>query len=150
MPFITQTVFPESFSGTYLTLHFSVRARALGSFTSAVFAIICGNLLGLWLDKKSVSLKTRARYGFFAVMGTQGAWWVYSTIIQNEFQKSGVVYDWADGTGFAKGFVLYLFLVAGFQVNYLYCYFLCGTLVTEPADILRIGGLLRATESAAQ
>ncbi|SCV70843.1 BQ2448_3605 [Microbotryum intermedium] len=182
VPLIVQAVFPESFNGTYLTLHFSVRARALGSFLSAIVAIIAGNLLGWLLDSKKFSLKSRARYSFFVVLGLQGIWWIWSTGIQSEYQPNNTMLDWSS-PGFGRGFALYIFLVAGFQLNYLYLYFVVGNrksqqllillrkhqnvstdfpsalfilllprraVVTEPADIIRIGGLLRATESAAQ
>ncbi|ORY91542.1 major facilitator superfamily domain-containing protein [Leucosporidium creatinivorum] len=149
VPLIVCTVFPESYSYTYTALAFSVRGRALGSFLSGVVAIVAGNLLGFLLDRKNISLKTRARAAFFIAMGLQGCWWVWSTIITKQLHDSGRTYDWSD-EGFGKAFALYLFLVTGFQLNYLYLYFVCGTLVEEPADIIRIGGLLRATESAAQ
>ncbi|BGP38850.1 hypothetical protein JCM10450v2_002806 [Rhodotorula kratochvilovae] len=149
VPLITQAVFSESFNSTFLTLHYTVRARALGSFLSAVVCIIAGNLFGLLIDSKRLNLKQRARYSFFVVLGLQGAWWTWSIIINNEFRKTGAVYDWND-PGFGKGFGSFLFIAIGFQLNYMYLYFVCGALVTAPADILRIGGLLRATESAAQ
>ncbi|SGY79267.1 BQ5605_C008g05091 [Microbotryum silenes-dioicae] len=181
VPLIVQAVFPESFNGTYLTLHFSVRARALGSFLSAIVAIVAGNLLGWLLDSKKFSLKSRARYSFFVVLGLQGIWWIWSTVIQSDYQPHNTMLDWSS-PGFGRGFALYIFLVAGFQLNYLYLYFVVGNrkmiytsfcsnclnpnpthplllplplphrraVVTEPADIIRIGGLLRATESAAQ
>ncbi|GAA5948922.1 hypothetical protein JCM3765_003952 [Sporobolomyces pararoseus] len=151
IPLITQAVFSESFNSTFLTLHFSVRARALGSFLSAVVCIIAGNLFGLLLDSRW-SLKKRARYGWIlAAVVLQGAWWTWSIIINNEYRKIGPssVYDWSD-SGFGKGFGSYLAIAAGFQLNYMFLYFVCGSLVTKPADLLRIGGLLRATESAAQ
>lgn len=89
---------------------------------------------------------------------------------QSRYQPSGIVLDWTSD-GFGKGFALYLFLVAGFQLNYLYLYFVVGnrepscqetqsegclhvfsriTVVSEPQDVVRIAGLLRGTESAAQ
>ncbi|GAA5846462.1 hypothetical protein JCM3766R1_001899 [Sporobolomyces carnicolor] len=151
IPLITQTVFPESFNSTYLTLHFSVRARALGSFLSAVVCIIGGNLFGLLLDSRW-SLKKRARYGWaIAAVVLQGAWWIWSVVINEEYRKIGPtsVYDWSD-PGFGRGFGSYLAVALGFQLNYLFLYFICGSLVSKPADLLRIGGLLRATESAAQ
>jgi hypothetical protein len=132
-------------------LHFSVRARALGSFLSAVVCIIAGNLFGLLLDAKRWNLKTRARYAFLvAVVVLQGAWWTWSVVINEHYRKLGPtasIYDWKD-TGFGKGFGSYLAIAAGFQLNYMFLYFVCGTLVTKPADVIRIGGLLRATESA--
>ncbi|KIP03687.1 hypothetical protein PHLGIDRAFT_121349 [Phlebiopsis gigantea 11061_1 CR5-6] len=149
VPLIVQAVFPESFNGTFLTLHFSVRARALGSFLSAIVAITVGNILGWFLDRNSIALKTRARSAFVVVLGLQGCWWAWSTYIQSRYQPSGVILDWADA-GFGKGFALYLFLVAGFQLNYLYLYFVVGHLVSEPEDIVRIASLLRGTESASQ
>ncbi|GAA5962676.1 hypothetical protein JCM8115_005919 [Rhodotorula mucilaginosa] len=153
VPLITQAVFSESFNSTFLTLHFSVRARALGSFLSAVVCIIAGNLFGLLLDAKRWNLKTRARYAFLvAVVVLQGAWWTWSVVINEHYRKLGPtasIYDWKD-TGFGKGFGSYLAIAAGFQLNYMFLYFVCGTLVTKPADVIRIGGLLRATESAAQ
>ncbi|KAI4858844.1 major facilitator superfamily domain-containing protein [Hypoxylon rubiginosum] len=47
---IGQGVYSEAVFFTYNALWFSVRARALGSFLSGIVAVICGNLLGLWLD----------------------------------------------------------------------------------------------------
>ncbi|POY70117.1 hypothetical protein BMF94_6891 [Rhodotorula taiwanensis] len=128
------------------------RTRILGSFLSAVVCIIAGNLFGLLLDATRWNLKTRARYAFIlAVVVLQGAWWVWSVVINDEYRRIGssAIYDWAS-PGFGKGFGSYLALAAGFQLNYMFLYFVCGTLVTKPADVLRIGGLLRATESAAQ
>ncbi|GAA5842764.1 hypothetical protein JCM11251_001485 [Rhodosporidiobolus azoricus] len=149
VPLITQAVFSESFNSTFLTIHFSVRARALGSFVSAVVCIIAGQLFGRLIDSKRLNLKHRARYSFYLVLGLQGAWWTWSVIINNEFRKNPRIYDWADA-GFGKGFGSYIAIAAGFQLNYLYLYFVAGSLVSTPADIVRIGGLLRATESAAQ
>ncbi|GAA6062493.1 hypothetical protein JCM10212_001866 [Sporobolomyces blumeae] len=153
VPLITQAVFSESFNSTFLTLHFSVRGRALGSFLSAIVCIIAGNLLGLLIDARRWNLKSRARYAFvLVVVVLQGAWWTWSIIVNNEYRKIGPadsIYDWSDA-GFGRGFGSYLAIAAGFQMNYMLLYFICGTLVTKPADVLRIGGLLRATESAAQ
>ncbi|KAG7530335.1 hypothetical protein FFLO_05107 [Filobasidium floriforme] len=149
VPLICQAVFNESFTGTYLTLYFSVRARALGSFLGAIMSMIAGNLLGAFLDRKNISLKTRARLAFGGIMTLQGAWWIWSTIIQSQFKRQETLLDWSD-SGFGRGFALYLFIVVGFQLNYMYLYFLVGNLVQKPVDIIRIAGLLRATESAAQ
>ncbi|KAK4055599.1 hypothetical protein OIV83_000145 [Microbotryomycetes sp. JL201] len=149
IPFITQAVFPEAFNGTFLTLHYSVRARALGSFLSSIVAITLGNALGWYLDRTGISLRTRVRTAFAVIVTLQGAWWTWSTVIQNEFHRTGARYDWSD-SGFGRGFALYLMLVGGFQLNYMLCYFLVGSIVEQPADIIRIGGLLRATESGAQ
>ncbi|KAK4057842.1 hypothetical protein OIO90_001061 [Microbotryomycetes sp. JL221] len=133
VPFIVQAVFSEAFNFTFIALHFSVRARALGSFLSAIVAIILGNTLGFYLDRKRISLKVRARTAWIAIVVLQGALWTWSTVIQTEFHRTGARYDWIPT-----------------ELNHMFCYFLVGSIVEENVDIVRVGGLLRATESAAQ
>ena len=119
IPLIGQGVYTEAVMFTYASLWFSVRARALGSFLSGIVAIISGNLLGGFLDQKRLSLKTRAKGSFFAVLGLQGAWWIWATVLVTDFHKTKPTYDWVD-PGFGKAFALFLLWVAGFQLNYLY------------------------------
>jgi hypothetical protein len=38
-----------------------------------------------------------------------------------EYHRTLPTYDWTDA-GFGRGFALYLFWVAGFQLNYMYLY----------------------------
>jgi hypothetical protein len=119
VPLIGQAVYTEAVMFTFSSLWFSVRARALGSFLSGIVAIVCGNLLGAYLDRVSISLKKRARGAFFVVVGLQGAWWIWATILVTDFHKTNPTFDWVD-PGFGKGFALFLFWVAGFQLNYMY------------------------------
>lgn len=149
VPFIGQGVFTEAVMFSYEALWFSVRARALGSFLSGIVAIIAGNILGAFLDRKTTSLKNRARWAFFVIMGLQGAWWIWATVLVTKFHKTTPTYDWADA-GFGKAFALFLFWVIGFQINYLYLYFVVGNLASTQEEVVRIAGLLRGTESAWQ
>ncbi|KAB8067473.1 major facilitator superfamily domain-containing protein [Aspergillus leporis] len=149
VPLISQAVFTESVMFTYLSLWFSVRARALGSFLGGIVALILGNVLGAYLDTKRISLKTRTRSSFAIILALQGAWWVWGTIIVTEFKRTQPSYDWVDA-GFGCGFALYLFWVAGFQLNYMFLYFLVSNLADDEEEVIRISGLLRGTESAAQ
>jgi MFS family permease len=119
VPLICQAVYGEAVMFTYQGLWFSVRARALGSFLSGVVALISGNILGAFLDSKRVSLKTRARSAYFVVLGLQGGWWIWGTILTTRYNKTNPVFDWTD-PGFGAGFALFLFWVIGFQINYLY------------------------------
>lgn len=119
IPLIAQAVYSEAVFYTFQSLWFSVRVRALGSFIAGIVAIISGNILGAWLDRKQISLKTRARGAFFVILTLQGAWWIWGTILVTDFHKSKPTYDWVDA-GFGKGFALFLMWVVGFQLNYLY------------------------------
>ncbi|KAH6676224.1 major facilitator superfamily domain-containing protein, partial [Halenospora varia] len=149
IPLIAQGVYTEAVMFTFQSLWFSVRARALGSFLSGIVAIISGNLLGAFLDRTKIKLKTRARGAFLLILTLQGAWWIWATVLVTEFHKSKPTYDWNDG-GFGRGFALFLFWVAGFQLNYMFLYFVVGELAGTDEEVIRIASLLRGTESAVQ
>jgi len=72
IPLIANFVYSESVMFTYLSLWFTVRSRALGSFLSGVVAAIAGNIFGRVLDNTRWSVRTRARMAFFGLMASQG------------------------------------------------------------------------------
>lgn len=49
---------------TYLSLHFSVRARALSAFITPLSCILSTGVYGVLLDWRRFSQKTRGYYGF--------------------------------------------------------------------------------------
>lgn len=149
IPLIAQSVFAEAVYFTFQGLWFSVRARALGSFLSGIVAIVGGNILGVFLDNKNLATRMRSRWSFAIIITLQGAWWLWGTIIVTEYRKTQPTYDWADA-GFGRGFAWFLFMVMSFQLNYMYLYFVVGSLAKNEAEIIRYAGLLRGTESAAQ
>lgn len=128
---------------------FSVRARALGSFLSGIVAVICGNLLGAYIDRSSIPLRVRARSTFWLLVVLQGAFWLWATVLVTEFRVSQPTYDWTS-PGFGRAFAVFVFLTVTFQLNYLFLYFIIGNLATNEPEIIRFAGLLRGTESAWQ
>lgn len=146
---IGQGVYSEAVYYTYIALWFSVRARSLGSFLSGIVAIIATNLLGAWLDQNQIAMKKRARWAFVLIMVTQGAWWVWLTINVTHYNRTLPLYDWAD-QGFGTAFGPFIFLVAGFQLNYNFAFFLVGQISESPQETIRLAALLRGTESAWQ
>ncbi|KAF2105628.1 major facilitator superfamily domain-containing protein [Lophiotrema nucula] len=146
---IGQAVFSEAVFFTYLALWFSVRARALGSFISGIVAVICGNLLGQWLDYHKASLKLRARSSFWLIVVVQGAWWTWATVLVTRFRRTQLTYDWT-AEGFGHSFGVFVLLTAGFQINYLFLYFFITNLAKNEPEVIRYAALLRGTESAWQ
>lgn len=146
---IGQGVYSEAVFFTYNSLWFSVRARALGSFLSGIVAVICGNLLGLWLDQHHIPLKKRSRWAFAVIMTLQGAWWLWMTVNVTKFRQTQPIFDWVD-PGFGSAFGVFVFLVAGFQLNYNFSYFIIGQISESPQETIRLSALLRGTESAWQ
>ncbi|CAK3902902.1 DUF895 domain membrane [Lecanosticta acicola] len=149
IPLIAQAVFAEAVFFTFQGLWFSVRARALGSFLSGIVAIAGGNILGLFLDNKKLAARLRSRWSFIVIMTLQGAWWIWGTIIVTQFRRTQPTYDWVD-VGFGKGFAWFLVMVLGFQLNYMYLYFVMTSLAKNEAETVRYAALLRGTESAVQ
>lgn len=118
-PLIAQTIYSEAVMFTYQSLWFSVRVRALGSFVSGLVAMAAGNILGSLLDSKKISLRNRSSGAFLSVLGLQGGWWIWATILVTKFHKTRPTYDWVD-PGFGKGFMLFVFWIVGFQLNYMF------------------------------
>ncbi|KAF1960412.1 hypothetical protein CC80DRAFT_583069 [Byssothecium circinans] len=148
---IGQAVFAEAVFFTYLALWFSVRARALGSFVSGLVAVTVGNLLGYYLDRPSIPLRTRARTAFFAILVFQGALWTWITVNVTRYSSRtpSPTYDWATH-GFGNAFAVFVLLTVGFQINYLFLYFYIAQLAEGEEQVIRYAGLLRGTESAWQ
>lgn len=128
---------------------FSVRVRALGSFLSGIIAVTCGNLLGAWLDCTKLPLRTRARSTFWVIVVLQGAWWIWATVLVSEYSKTQPTYDWTS-PGFGRGFAAFIFLTAGFQMNYLFLYFFISNLAVDEQEVIRYAALLRGIESGWQ
>ncbi|KAF2765581.1 MFS general substrate transporter [Teratosphaeria nubilosa] len=149
IPLIAQAVFAESVFFTYEGIWFTVRARALGSFLSGIVAMLGGNLLGLFLDNQKLSARFRGRWSFIVILSLQGVWWLWGTVLVAEYRRTRPMMDWLD-PGFGRGFSLFLFWVLGFQLNYMYLYFVTQALAKNDAEIVRLAGLLRAVESAVQ
>ncbi|KAF4984099.1 hypothetical protein FZEAL_638 [Fusarium zealandicum] len=147
--FIGQAVFAEAVFFTYLSLWFSVRSRALGSFLGGLIAVISGNVLGAWLDRTQVSLKVRTRSSFAIITTLQGGWWIWATILVSRFRQTKPTYDWSTD-GFGAAFAVFVFLTLGFQLNYLFLYFVIHNLANTQDEIIRYSALLRGTESAWQ
>lgn len=111
--------------------------------------MICGNLLGAYLDRTSIALRLRARSTFWLIVVLQGAWWLWATVLVTEFRGTQPTYDWVS-PGFGRAFAVFIFLTAGFQLNYLFLYFIIGNLATSEPEVIRFAALLRGSESAWQ
>lgn len=140
----------QAYPGTYLATYFTVRARALGSFMSAVVGTLAtwlgGSLVDLpWLKNR----KHRAIVTFVVIALMNSATWIWAVIIQNEYRHTNPVLDWGNQRSFGRGFGLYLFerISLGLVENYIY--WCIGNLSDSPGDQIRYSSLLRGIETAA-
>lgn len=66
-----------------------------------------------------------------------------------EFRDTRPTYDWVS-PGFGRAFAVFIFLTAGFQMNYLFLYFFVSNLAKNEPEVIRYAALLRGSESAWQ
>ncbi|GAA5859234.1 hypothetical protein JCM8547_008928 [Rhodosporidiobolus lusitaniae] len=140
------------YASTFLTLYFSVRARALASLLSPICGVIVSTLLGYFLDNQRLSLKFRARAGAAISFTLFSGMLIWALVVQHEFSavNPGKL-DWSDSTGkFGKGFGLYVMINAFGNGVQNYLYWLVGTLALDLGEATRYAGLLRGVESWGQ
>ncbi|KXJ85552.1 major facilitator superfamily domain-containing protein [Microdochium bolleyi] len=150
LPIFFSCWFYWGYASTFLTLYFSVRARALASFLSAITGTLACILFGIFLDSDRLSVKTRLRYGFIASAGPFTLLWIWVMVVQHGFeQQKPATLDWAS-PGFGRAFGVYIMLqtIGNLVQNYLY--FLVGTIGDGTSELSRYTGLLRGVESWGQ
>ncbi|SPN98638.1 related to DUF895 domain membrane protein [Cephalotrichum gorgonifer] len=150
LPIFFSCWFYWGYASTYLTLYFSVRARALASFLSAVTGTLACILLGIFLDSKRLSVKARIRYGFIFTAGLFTLLWIWVLIVQHDFEMNRPpTLDWVS-PGFGRAFGIYIMLQTSGNMVQNYLYFLMGTVNDGTLEMSRATGLLRGVESWGQ
>lgn len=110
LPIFFASWFYWGYASTYLTLYFSVRARALASFLSGITGTLATTLLGFFLDSQRFTIRTRLRYGAVVVLTLFSSLWIWALIVQSGFQKRNPgKLDW-ESAGFGRAFGLYILL----------------------------------------
>ncbi|KAK0705742.1 major facilitator superfamily domain-containing protein [Apiosordaria backusii] len=97
----------------------------------------------------AIALKTRARTSFWVIVVLQGGWWTWATILVTRYRITRPTFDWVDGN-FGEGFGVFVFLTVGFQLNYMFLYFIIHNMAKDESEVVRYAALLRGTESAWQ
>ncbi|KAH8658230.1 hypothetical protein BX600DRAFT_524586 [Xylariales sp. PMI_506] len=140
----------QAYPGTYLATYFTVRARALGSFLSAVVATLATWLSGALVDLPWVSRSRRVRalatFGLIAALNS--ATWIWAVYIQNEYRHTLPVLDWDDPSAFGRGFGVYMLERISLAMVENYIYWCIGNLSDSPGDQIRYSSLLRGIETA--
>ncbi|KAL4921343.1 major facilitator superfamily domain-containing protein [Aspergillus aurantiobrunneus] len=130
-PFFFYATFLLSYAGSYLTLYFSVRARALASLISALAQIAAIFFFGTFLDWQRFTLSQRARYSYISIMAIFGGTWIWGTVVQHGYELHAPTLDCID-SGFRRGWAFYIMM----QVD------------LGPAEIIRLTSTVRAVEAA--
>ncbi|TFK39963.1 hypothetical protein BDQ12DRAFT_722161 [Crucibulum laeve] len=150
LPLFFSSWFYWGYASTYLTLYFSVRARALASFLSAIMGVIATTLLGFFLDSQTIPLKKRARHAGIFVMTLFSGMLIWALIIQHEYtHKNPGKLDWSS-PGFGRRFGMYIMLNTAGNLVQNYLYWSVGSIGDGTSELTRATGLLRGIESWGQ
>lgn len=149
IPYFAASVWTEAITNTYAAQYFSVRARSLGSFLSAITCMIAGYIEGYFLDATWMSTKTKKRSIFCVLTFIQAGIWVWSTLNQQKYSREAPIFDWSS-PGFGRAFGLLIFMNISFQINYLFAFNIINDMAKSPPELIRLAAMVRANESAAQ
>ncbi|SCO23475.1 uncharacterized protein FFE2_15592 [Fusarium fujikuroi] len=139
--------------GTYLSLHFSVRARALSSLLLPTLSIVEVILYGKLLDRTRWSQTKRAWISFACWLIPQAACFIWIGIEYSKFGGSKLenALDYETNTRkWVEAYLPYLIMQSTSYVCQLSLYWILGTFSTDAGSSARSGGLLRAFETAGQ
>ncbi|EFX05847.1 membrane protein [Grosmannia clavigera kw1407] len=137
--------------GTYLSLHFSVRSRALSSLITPSLTIVMVLAYGRLLDARSLSQKRRAWIAFVLWAVPQAACFVWIGVEYGKFGRGKYHLDYQlDSRRWAEAYLPYLFIFTTGYWTQLSLYWTLGTFSTDAKSGARTGGLFRAFETAGQ
>ncbi|KAK6215884.1 hypothetical protein LQW54_004064 [Pestalotiopsis sp. IQ-011] len=149
LPYFVYVTWELPYIGSYLSLYFSVRSRALASLVSALAQVAATLLFGAFLDWTRFDLNKRARYGYVAMMALIGGCWIWGAVVQNQYSRHKPALDW-DDNGFGAGWALYIFWQTNFSLTYNFGFWTISFLAREPRETVRYMSLARGAEAAGQ
>ncbi|XPS99442.1 hypothetical protein M3J09_008619 [Ascochyta lentis] len=136
--------------GTYLSLHFSVRARALSSLLVPCITIPSVILFGKLLDNQRWSQRRRAWVAFLAWIIPQMGCFIWVAIEYHQLgSKSALDYE-LQSARWSKAWVPYLIIFVTGYWTQLTLYWVLGTFSNEVEAASRAGGVFRAFEVTGQ
>ncbi|KAK5045699.1 hypothetical protein LTR84_009068 [Exophiala bonariae] len=138
-------------NGTYLSLHFSVRARALSSLLSPTITIPMVIAFGKLLDTKRWPQRKRAWLSFLCWIIPQAGCFIWIGIEYSKFgtKKAALDYEF-ERNRWAEAYIPYLLTFGTGYVCQLSIYWILGTFSTDVKSAARTGGLFRAFETLGQ
>ncbi|KAH7317358.1 major facilitator superfamily transporter [Rhexocercosporidium sp. MPI-PUGE-AT-0058] len=137
--------------GTYLSLHFSVRARALSSLITPAVTIPMVIAYGRLLDQKRWSQISRAWLGFLVWVIPQVGCFIWMGIEYSKFGANKTALDYELQTNrWAEAYLPYMFIFSTGYLCQLSLYWILGTFSTDVKSSARTGGLFRAFETLGQ
>ncbi|QEU59487.1 hypothetical protein KDRO_B07600 [Kluyveromyces lactis] len=150
-PLFLSVVWFNTWQSNYMTHHFTVRVRALNSLLSALIPGLTDIAAGLLLDTNVVRRSMKVKISWAICVLLMSAFFVYSLIIQNEFDKTpeeGI--DWTGNSRFAKSFIPFQVFKISCELIFNWVYWVVGTYQFSSEEISYVSATIRSIESLGQ
>ncbi|KAJ4399173.1 hypothetical protein N0V91_009630 [Didymella pomorum] len=136
--------------GTYLSLHFSVRARALSSLLVPTVTIPSVVLFGKLLDNQRWSQRRRAWIAFLVWLIPNIACYIWAAIESHQLGPKTALDYQLQSAKWAKAWIPYFVIFVTSYWTQLTLYWILGTFSNEVETSSRAGGVFRAFEVSGQ
>ncbi|KAI8234022.1 hypothetical protein K4K54_009278 [Colletotrichum sp. SAR 10_86] len=153
IPVYILTYFGDGVWGTYLSLHFSVRARALSAMLGPLVAVVMNPLFGMILDMKSVGPRRKGMIAYWVwTVPTLGMLiWVMVNLKWFNNQPKDLRLDYAMHTSqWLARWLPYLIYVTNAWMSQTLVYWVLGQFASDVSTNARTGGVFRSWETAGQ
>ncbi|WWC90973.1 uncharacterized protein L201_005912 [Kwoniella dendrophila CBS 6074] len=141
--------FYNPFVSTWLTSYFTVRSRAFSSFFTPFAGIASSFIIGTFLDRQSIHIRSRAKIAFLGIVLLLVGTWIWAIVLERRFQKNPPVYDWFKG-GFGAAYGVTFFLTFTGQAFQQYLYWIVGQYTSDLSSLSHHTGILRGLEALGQ
>ena len=138
----------NTWQSNYTTHHFSVRARALSSFLSAIITGVTDIFSGYVYDLKYFKRSTRIKYSWTIVVILMTGFIIFSLVVQKGFDsnpESGI--DWSGNLRFIRNFVPFQVFRISKEALPVWVYWVIGAYQFRAEEIAYVSSLLRLLES---
>ncbi|KIY70580.1 MFS general substrate transporter [Cylindrobasidium torrendii FP15055 ss-10] len=149
LPAFIFSYFYHSYQSNFLSLYFTVRARAFSSFLSPFGGIASSYIMGYYLDKGKGSARFRGCVVLAVILAAQIGVWTWTTIVQNDFNQSKPTLDWTS-PGFGRAYGLIFFYTFIGQATQNYMYWVISHFTASMNGLSRYAGLFRSMEALGQ
>lgn len=146
LPILVGFNWNNTYQGIYLTNYFSVRARTLGSLTSAIAATAANMFWGWFFDLKYFSRPQLARITWFSFAVIMLALFSWQVANEKLYEDTQPTIDW-EQPNFGRGFAVNVLFRFMNESHYMFVYWILGVFNDDLETLTLTVGIVRCFES---
>ncbi|KAF7543406.1 hypothetical protein G7Z17_g10767 [Cylindrodendrum hubeiense] len=136
-----------TYQGNYMAAYFTVRARTLSGFLTAVVGAAVNVLAGWWLDTNHVRRSTQARGLWYALLALFTLVWIWNIVIQERWaRESPGAIDWSSHN-YGQGVAIFILYRIAYETVGVWLYWVLGTHDNDMDTIALSMAVLRGGEA---